>query len=142
MVFSGTAFVVAMFGMLLVPSSIMRSLAVGAIVVGIVSVVAATTLLPACSACWETVWIRCGSHSSVAASSSPRVPRVASGAGSCGACYAGQGSAWCCRRACSWCWRPRPRLERGYERRLGSPRPLRLEAGLARARARLPGSEH
>ena len=47
MVFSGTAFVVAMFGMLLVPSSIMRSLAVGAIVVGIVSVVAATTLLPA-----------------------------------------------------------------------------------------------
>jgi putative drug exporter of the RND superfamily len=46
-VFSGTAFVVAMFGMLLVPSSIMRSLAVGAIVVGIVSVVAATTLLPA-----------------------------------------------------------------------------------------------
>ena len=46
-VFSGTAFVVAMFGMLLVPSSIMRSLAVGAITVGIVSVLAATTLLPA-----------------------------------------------------------------------------------------------
>jgi putative drug exporter of the RND superfamily len=46
-VFSGTAFVVAMFGMLLVPSSIMRSLAAGAIVVGIVSVIAATTLLPA-----------------------------------------------------------------------------------------------
>jgi RND superfamily putative drug exporter len=46
-VFSGTAFVVAMFGMLLVPSSIMRSLAAGAILVGVVSVVAATTLLPA-----------------------------------------------------------------------------------------------
>jgi uncharacterized membrane protein YdfJ with MMPL/SSD domain len=46
-VFSGTAFVVAMFGMLLVPNSIMRSLAVGAILVGIVSVAAATTLLPA-----------------------------------------------------------------------------------------------
>jgi len=45
--FSGTAFVVAMFGMLIVPNSIMRSLAVGAIVVGIVSVAAATTLLPA-----------------------------------------------------------------------------------------------
>ncbi len=45
--FSGTAFVVAMFGMLLVPSSIMRSLAVGAILVGVVSVVAALTLLPA-----------------------------------------------------------------------------------------------
>jgi uncharacterized membrane protein YdfJ with MMPL/SSD domain len=46
-VFSGTTFVIAMFGMLIVPSSIMRSLAVGAITVGIVSVVAATTLLPA-----------------------------------------------------------------------------------------------
>ncbi len=44
---SGTVFVVAMFGMLLVPNSIMRSLAVGAILVGIVSVVAALTLLPA-----------------------------------------------------------------------------------------------
>ena len=41
------AFVVAMFGMLLVPNSIMRSLAAGAILVGIVSVVAALTLLPA-----------------------------------------------------------------------------------------------
>jgi RND superfamily putative drug exporter len=46
-VFSGTTFVIAMFGMLVVPSSIMRSLAVGAIVVGIVSVVASATLLPA-----------------------------------------------------------------------------------------------
>ena len=45
--FSGTTFVIAMFGMLIVPSSIMRSLAVGAIVVGIVSVVASATLLPA-----------------------------------------------------------------------------------------------
>jgi uncharacterized membrane protein YdfJ with MMPL/SSD domain len=46
-VVSGSAFVVAMFGMLLVPNSIMRSLAVGAITVGVVSVAAATTLLPA-----------------------------------------------------------------------------------------------
>jgi uncharacterized membrane protein YdfJ with MMPL/SSD domain len=45
--FSGTAFVIAMFGMLLVPSSIMASLAAGAILVGIVSVIAALTLLPA-----------------------------------------------------------------------------------------------
>src|ERR671911_273140 len=45
--FSGSVFVVAMFGMLLVPNSIMRSLATGAILVGIVSVVAALTLLPA-----------------------------------------------------------------------------------------------
>jgi RND superfamily putative drug exporter len=46
-VFSGTTFVIAMFGMLVVPNSIMRSLAVGAIVVGAVSVVASATLLPA-----------------------------------------------------------------------------------------------
>jgi uncharacterized membrane protein YdfJ with MMPL/SSD domain len=45
--FSGIAFVLAMFGLLLVPSSIFRSLAAGAILVGIVSVVAALTLLPA-----------------------------------------------------------------------------------------------
>ncbi len=45
--FSGSAFVVAMFGLLLVPSSIMRSLAAGAILVGITSVLAALTLLPA-----------------------------------------------------------------------------------------------
>jgi RND superfamily putative drug exporter len=45
--FSGIAFVLAMFGLLLVPSSIFRSLAAGAILVGVVSVVAALTLLPA-----------------------------------------------------------------------------------------------
>ncbi len=45
--FSGSTLVVAMFGMLLVPTSVMRSLAAGAIAVGIVSVVAALTLLPA-----------------------------------------------------------------------------------------------
>ena len=45
--FSGTAFVVAMFGLLLVPNSIMQSLAAGAILVGITSVLAALTLLPA-----------------------------------------------------------------------------------------------
>jgi uncharacterized membrane protein YdfJ with MMPL/SSD domain len=45
--FSGFAFVVAMFGMFIVPSTIMRSLAVGAILVGITSVAAALTLLPA-----------------------------------------------------------------------------------------------
>jgi RND superfamily putative drug exporter len=46
-VFSGSAFVVAMLGMLIVPNSIMRSLALGAILVGVVSVAAAATLLPA-----------------------------------------------------------------------------------------------
>jgi putative drug exporter of the RND superfamily len=44
---SGTAFVVAMCGMLIVPNNVMRSLALGAILVGIVSVVGALTLLPA-----------------------------------------------------------------------------------------------
>src|SRR4029450_13394622 len=45
--FSGSVFVIALTGMLLVPSNIMRSLADGAIAVGIVSVLAALTLLPA-----------------------------------------------------------------------------------------------
>jgi uncharacterized membrane protein YdfJ with MMPL/SSD domain len=45
--FSGSTFVVSLFGMLIVPTSIMRSLAAGAIIVGIVSVAAALTLLPA-----------------------------------------------------------------------------------------------
>jgi uncharacterized membrane protein YdfJ with MMPL/SSD domain len=45
--FSGSAFVIAMLGMLIVPNTIMRSLAAGAILVGAVSVAAALTLLPA-----------------------------------------------------------------------------------------------
>jgi putative drug exporter of the RND superfamily len=45
--FSGSTFVVALLGMLIVPTSIMRSLGLGAILVGIVSVAAALTLLPA-----------------------------------------------------------------------------------------------
>ena len=44
---SGSVFVIALTGMLLVPSNVMKSLAVGAITVGIVSVLAALTLLPA-----------------------------------------------------------------------------------------------
>ena len=47
MLFSGSMFVIALTGMLLVPSNVMKSLAVGAISVGIVSVLAALTLLPA-----------------------------------------------------------------------------------------------
>ena len=45
--FSGTTFVIAMFGMFLVPNEVMRSIAVGAILVGVFSVIAALTLLPA-----------------------------------------------------------------------------------------------
>jgi RND superfamily putative drug exporter len=44
---SGSTFVIALFGMFLVPTQIMRSLALGAILVGIVSVAGALTLLPA-----------------------------------------------------------------------------------------------
>ena len=44
---SGSTFVIAMFGMLFVPTQILRSLALGAIVVGLVSIVCALTLLPA-----------------------------------------------------------------------------------------------
>ena len=44
---SGTTFVIALLGLFLVPTSVMRSLAAGAIIVGVVSVAAALTLLPA-----------------------------------------------------------------------------------------------
>src|SRR4029078_5163067 len=45
--FSGSAFVLAMVGMVLVPDTILPSLATGAVLVGIVTVLAALTLLPA-----------------------------------------------------------------------------------------------
>ncbi len=45
--FSGMAFVLAMSSLLLVPDSILRSLGVGAMTVGLVSVLAALTLVPA-----------------------------------------------------------------------------------------------
>jgi putative drug exporter of the RND superfamily len=45
--FSGFAFVLAMSGLLLIPDTIFRSLATGAILVGVVSVLAALTFLPA-----------------------------------------------------------------------------------------------
>src|SRR5918992_1313076 len=45
--FSGVAFVIAMFGLLMIPNTIFRSLATGAILVGVTSVLAALTLLPA-----------------------------------------------------------------------------------------------
>jgi putative drug exporter of the RND superfamily len=45
--FSGMTFVLAMFGLLLVPNTLFRSLAAGAILAGAISVLAALTLLPA-----------------------------------------------------------------------------------------------
>ena len=44
---SGSTFVVALLGMFLVPVALLRSLAAGAVIVGVVSVAAALTLLPA-----------------------------------------------------------------------------------------------
>jgi uncharacterized membrane protein YdfJ with MMPL/SSD domain len=45
--FSGSSFVVALLGLLLVSDTILRSLALGAIIVGLVTMAAAVTLLPA-----------------------------------------------------------------------------------------------
>jgi RND superfamily putative drug exporter len=45
--FSGTTFVIALLGMFLVPTNTLRSLAAGAVIVGVVSVAVALTLLPA-----------------------------------------------------------------------------------------------
>ena len=45
--FSGSSFVVALLGLLLVPDTILRSLALGAIIVGLITMAAALTLLPA-----------------------------------------------------------------------------------------------
>jgi putative drug exporter of the RND superfamily len=45
--FSGSSFVVALLGLLLVPDTILRSLAIGAIVVGVITMAASLTLLPA-----------------------------------------------------------------------------------------------
>ncbi|MFL6288633.1 MAG: MMPL family transporter [Actinomycetes bacterium] len=45
--FSGSSFVIALLGLLLVPDTILRSLGLGAIIVGIVTMAAALTLLPA-----------------------------------------------------------------------------------------------
>jgi uncharacterized membrane protein YdfJ with MMPL/SSD domain len=45
--FSGSSFVVALLGLLLVPDTILRSLSLGAIIVGLITMIAALTLLPA-----------------------------------------------------------------------------------------------
>ena len=92
-VFSGTTFVIAMFGMLIVPNSIMRSLATGAIVVGAVSVVASATLLPALLGLIGDGVNRCESPSSAGVRSSSRTRRAASGARSSAASCAGRASA-------------------------------------------------
>ena len=79
--FSGFAFVIAMFGLLLIPNTIFRSLAAGAILVGITSVVAALTLLPAVLSLLGNRVNAFGFRSSVGAPSAGPAPRAASGAG-------------------------------------------------------------
>ena len=77
--FSGSTFVVALFGMLLVPTTIMRSLAAGAIIVGVVSVAAALTLLPALLSLLGDRVNALRVPSSAATSAAPTAPRAASG---------------------------------------------------------------
>ena len=82
MLFSGSVFVIALTGMLLVPSNVMKSLAVGAISVGIVSVLAALTLLPALLGVLATTSTRCACRSW--AGTSAAAEKGASGAASSG----------------------------------------------------------
>ena len=136
--FSGTVFVIALSGMLLVPSNVMKSLAVGAITVAIVSVVAALTLLPALLGllgdrinALRLPW-----------SAATRAGRGASGAPSCGR-HAAAGrqprrpSAPAARAGGA---RPSG-CKLGRQRRQHAAEPARVEAGLRRARARLPAGE-
>ena len=82
----------------------------------------------------------CGSHSSAGAYSRPPAPRAASGARSSVACSAVRGSAWCCPRPARGAGGPRLRFERGHERRHGSSRPLRLQAGFLALERDFPGT--
>ena len=77
--FSGTTFVIALLGMFLVPTNVLRSLAAGAIIVGIVSVAAALTLLPAMLADWATGSTPCGFRSSERTSAASTPARAGSG---------------------------------------------------------------
>ncbi len=134
--FSGTVFVIALSGMLLVPSNVMKSLAVGAITVAIVSVVAALTLLPAllgllgdrinCAAAalarpqHERGGALLGSRRAEGDAAAGRQPRDLR------ALAARAGAA------------PAFGLRLGRERGEHAAEPARVEAGLRRARARLP----
>ena len=133
--FSGTVFVVAMFGMLLVPNSIMRSLAVGAILVGIVSVVAALLCFRQCSGSSATGSTRSASRSSGSARSSRSNPEGRFWGAIVRRVYVAPGSASRSRRACSS--RSPFRCSEWTSARAASQRSrsLRLEAGLHCARA-------
>ena len=138
--FSGIAFTLAMVGLLLVPSTIMRSLATGAITVGLTSVATALTLLPALLGllgdrvnAWRLpvfgrmatreespFWSRVGPRGDEAARGQPRaLDRAAARDGRAD---------------------PGPALRRG--RCEHAARPPRREAGLRGAERRIPRREH
>ena len=74
--FSGTAFVIALSGMLLVPDTILRSLALGAVLVGVTRWRRRRRCCRRCCRCWATGSTRSGCRSSAAA----RPGKAASGA--------------------------------------------------------------
>ena len=132
--FSGTAFVLAMIGMLLVPDTILRSLALGAILVGIVSVLAALTLLPAILGmlgdavnALRIPWLGGGSSGAPA-------PRGALGRGSCERRCAHRSRARPCPSPSSSPWRSRSWTSRRGSRDPHAVGPVPLEAGIPRPR--------
>jgi hypothetical protein len=103
--FSGLAFALAMVGMVLVPDTILRSLAVGAIIVGVVSVVAPSRCSRHCWGCWATASTPSACRSWGAASAMAAGSREASGRGWSKRWSTGRSAAWCSRRGCCSRWR-------------------------------------
>jgi MMPL family len=138
--FSGMTFVLAVFGLLLVPNTLFRSLAAGAILAGLVSVLAALTLLPA-------VLGLLGDR--INAGRIPFIGRTAEQAGSEGRFW-GRGAGRARGHAPAG---GQPRARRGVPPRAGAAgvaardrlaererptRPLRVEAGLRAAERGVP----
>ena len=138
-VFSGTAFVVAMFGMLLVPSSIMRSLAVGRSWSGS-SRSSPQRPLPALLGLLgdrvDSLRVPFVGRRVLETAA----PRAASGARSSVACSAVRGSAKLSTALLVALAAPAPGLNVGTERRHGSSRPLRLQAGFLALERDFPGT--
>ena len=140
--FSGMTFVLAMFGLVLVPSTIFRSLAAGAILVGIVSMVAALTLLPGGPRPAGRP-DRCGAHSLLRArgrSGRRREPLLGLDRARRDAPAAGQpgprgGAAAGARSA-------RPGAGDGEPGAQRAPRPLRVQAGLRAAERGVSRPDH
>ena len=131
--FSGIAFVLAMVGLLLVPSTIFRSLAAGAILVGIVSVIAALTLLPAVLALLgdRVNALRIPFFGRSAEQRGPRGRLLGRDRPPDHAPPRAQSLAW--RRFPSHARRSRARARHRHLGRCDPPGPLRVEAGLSPA---------